>query len=568
MLTDLSRLERPYAELSHIFYNPSAYFFIQLTCIIAAICVVTFLTGRSIYPGRNDMPVKPTLEQLRQLATESGLHMSDEDLTFFQGQLAAMLATYTQLDQLNEPELPVKYARTGGYRPTPAENPLNAWYQKCSIKGAESGPLAGKRIAIKDNVCVAGIAMMNGSAAFEGYVPDVDATIVTRILDAGGEIVGKAVCESFCASGGSHTSDSGPVLNPHNPAYSAGGSSSGSAALVVADECDMAIGCDQGGSIRIPSSWSGAYGLKPTHGLVPYTNIFGMENSIDHAGPMAATVEDVALLLEVIAGPDGLDPRQKGLQPEAYTRALTGSVEGLRIGIVREGFQWSGISEEAVSKLVKESAYSFEKPGATISEISIPLHYSGMSILMAIVLEGMTAALDGPSILGYSGKGYYSRSMINAYTLARQTRIDAFPDSVKQFFLLGKYIQRQYQGRYYAKAQNLQRVLAQAYDDALQEVDLLVMPTTPTKAEKLPGPDATRAEYAVAAGTTILNTAPFDATGHPAMSIPCGLVDGLPVGMMLIGRHGAEATILRAAHAFEQQSNYVVRPQRLAATAI
>lgn len=514
------------------------------------------------------MPVKPTLEQLRQIAVESGMHLSDEDLTFFQGQIDASFGLYTLLDQLNEPELPVKYLRTGGYRPTPTENPLNAWYQKCSIKGAESGPLAGKRIAIKDNVCVAGVAMMNGSAAFEGYVPDVDATVVTRILDAGGEIVGKAVCESFCSSGGSHTSDSGPVLNPHDPEYAAGGSSSGSAALVVAGDCDIAIGCDQGGSIRIPSSWSGTYGLKPTHGLVPYTNIFGMENSIDHVGPMAATVEDVALLLEVIAGPDGLDPRQKGLQPEAYTKALTGSVDGLRIGIVREGFQWPGVSEEAVSTLVKESAYSFENLGATVSEISVPMHQMGMGILMAIVTEGMTALLDGPNIQGFSGKGYYSRSMINAYTLARQARIDAFPDSVKQFMLLGKYLHQQYQGRYYAKAQNLNRMLIQSYDAALQEVDLLVMPTTPTKAEKLPRPDATRAEFAAAGGTTVLNTAPFDATGHPAMSVPCGLIDGLPVGMMLVGHHGAEATILRAAHAFEQQSGYVVRPQRVAASAV
>ncbi len=141
------------------------------------------------------MPAKPTIEQLRAIAHMYNLHMSDADLESFRGLMSATFESYRRIDQLPEPALSVHYARTGGYRPTAEENPLNAWYQKCSIKGAASGPLAGKRIAIKDNVCVAGVPMMNGSVVLEGYVPECDATIVTRILDAGGEIVGKAVCE-------------------------------------------------------------------------------------------------------------------------------------------------------------------------------------------------------------------------------------------------------------------------------------------------------------------------------------------------------------------------------------
>ena len=267
-----------------------------------------------------------------------------------------VLASYRRLDQFAEPTLPVKYQRDPGYRPPAAENRLNAWYWKCSIKGAASGPLAGKKIAIKDNTCVAGIPMMNGSSVLEGYVPDVDATVVTRMLDAGGEIVGKAVCESLCFSGGSHTSDTGPVLNPHDPTRSAGGSSSGSAALVVAGECDMAMGGDQGGSIRIPSSYCGAVGHKPTYGLVPYTGVFPIELTLDHTGPIARTAADAALLLEVIAGPDGLDPRQPpGLRTEAYTKSLTGDAKGLRIGIVNEGFGWPN-SEPDVEAMVREAA--------------------------------------------------------------------------------------------------------------------------------------------------------------------------------------------------------------------
>src|SRR5436853_2615167 len=153
--------------------------------------------------------------------------------------------------------------------------------------------------------------MMNGASTLEGYVPDVDATIVTRMLDAGGTIMGKVHCEYFCFSGGSHTSAAGPVQNPRRAGFSAGGSSSGSAALVAAGEVDMAIGGDQGGSIRIPSCWCGIYGLKPTYGLVPYTGIFPIELTLDHTGPLARTVADVALLLEVIAGPGGLAPRPR-----------------------------------------------------------------------------------------------------------------------------------------------------------------------------------------------------------------------------------------------------------------
>src|SRR5947207_10707467 len=288
--------------------------------------------------------------------------------------MVAVLESYRRIDQLTQPALPVSYQRAGGYRHPAEENPLNAWYQQCSIKGAASGPLTGKRIAIKDNVCVAGVPMMNGSSVLEGYVPEFDATIVTRILDTGGEIVGKAVCESLCFSGSSFTADTGPVHNPHHPAHSAGGSSSGSAALVVAGECDMAIGGDQGGSISIPSAWCGAYGLKPTYGLVPYTGVFPIELTLDHTGPIAASTRDVALLLEAIAGDDGLDPRQKDVKVEAYTQALANDTQGLRIGIVTEGFGWPGLSEQDADELVEASAQRFTQLGAQVSKISIPLH--------------------------------------------------------------------------------------------------------------------------------------------------------------------------------------------------
>jgi amidase len=511
------------------------------------------------------MPAKPSIEQLREIAQTYSMHLTDADLGSFVGLMGAALESYRRIDQLAEPALPVRYPRTGGYRPSAGENPLNAWYQKCSIKGAPNGILAGKRIAIKDNVCVAGVPMMNGSSVLEGYVPEFDATIVTRILDAGGEIVGKAVCEHLCFSGGSHTSDTGPVLNPHDHTRSAGGSSSGSAALVVAGECDMAIGGDQGGSIRIPSSWCGAYGLKPTYGLVPYTGVFPIELTLDHTGPIAATTTDVALLLEAIAGEDGLDPRQKDVKVESYSSALTKDIAGLRIGIVSEGFGWPGLSEPDVDELVQASARRFSELGAQVGTISIPLHRDGIHIWNGIAIEGATMLMVRGNSMATNWKGHYSTSLLDAYARGRITRADDLSDTVKLVVLLGQYMQDSYHGRYYAKAQNLARVLTKAYDDALQSVDLLVMPTLPMKATRIPSADAPREERVARALEMIPNTCPFDVTGHPAMTIPCGLSQGLPVGMMLIGRKWEDATVLRAAHAFEQISGYVVRPQQATA---
>jgi amidase len=495
---------------------------------------------------------KPPLHELGRIAQAYDLEMSHDDLVSFRNLMDGVLASYRRLDQFAEPILPVKYRRDAGYRPPASENRLNAWYWKCSIKGAPSGPLAGKRIAIKDNVCVAGIPMMNGSNVLEGYVPDVDATIVTRILDGGGEIVGKAVCEHLCFSGGSHTSDTGPVLNPHDPTRSAGGSSSGSAALVVAGEVDMAIGGDQGGSIRIPSSFCGAVGLKPTYGLVPYTGVFPIELTLDHTGPIARTAADAALLLEAIAGLDHLDPRQPaGLRTETFTKHLSGDVRGLRIGVVKEGFGWPN-SEPDVDDVVRAAAKRLAAAGAAISEVSIPLHRDGVHIWNAIAVEGATMLMVAGNSMGTNWKGQYTTSLLDFYGRSRRVRANDLSETVKLVVLLGQYMQDNYQGRYYAKAQNLARVLGAAYDEAFNGADLLLMPTLPLKATLLPPANASREDYVARALEMINNTCPFDVTGHPAITVPAGMSSGLPVGMMLIGRHWEDGTVLRAADAFQK----------------
>src|SRR5580700_7530589 len=316
---------------------------------------------------------RPNLTQLRAVAEDLGMNMSNEDLASYLSLLEGNFAAYDLVEAMPDYLPEVKYPRTPGYRPEGEENKYNAWYVKTTIKGAPSGKLAGKTIAIKDNVCVAGVPMMNGASTLEGYIPDTDATIVTRILDAGGTILGKVHCEYFCFSGGSHTGAAGPVHNPHKMGYSAGGSSSGSAVVVALGEADMAIGGDQGGSIRIPSSFSGVYGMKGTYGLVPYTGVMPIELTLDHTGPMTRNVRDNALLLEVLAGADGLDPRQGTPKVSSYTEALGGGVRGLRIGVVKEGFGHPS-SEADVDAKVKAAAALFKKLGATVDEISVPMH--------------------------------------------------------------------------------------------------------------------------------------------------------------------------------------------------
>ena len=304
----------------------------------------------------------PTAAELAKVGSELGMNLSDSDIAFFQETMAGNVAAYSLLESLPDNLPKVKYPRTPGYRPDGAENKYNLWYYKSEIKGAAEGKLKGKRVALKDNVCVAGVPMMNGASTLEGYMPDVDATVVTRVLDAGATVVGKVHCEYFCFSGGSHTSSPGPVHNPRKYGYSAGGSSSGSAAIIVTGEADMAIGGDQGGSIRMPSAYCGIVGLKPTWGLVPYTGIMPIELTLDHTGPMTATVADNALMLEAIAGPDGLDPRQMGCTVDAYTKALGGSAAGLKIGVVKEGFGHPQ-SEKVVDELVQEGRRQVQGAG-------------------------------------------------------------------------------------------------------------------------------------------------------------------------------------------------------------
>ena len=491
----------------------------------------------------------PSVETLREVAAELGMTMSEDELAQHQAALSGSFAAYNLLDQMPDEVPEVRYPRTPGRRPVGEENKYNAWYVKSTVEGAASGKLKGKKIVLKDNICLAGVPMMNGASTLEGYVPDIDASVVARILDAGGTIVGKAVCEYFCFSGGSHTSATGPVHNPRRMGYSAGGSSSGSSALVAAGEVPMALGGDQGGSIRMPASFCGVYGMKPTHGLVPYTGIMPIELTIDHTGPITATVEDNALLLEVLAGPDGLDPRQYGAKSKPYRDVLGHGVSGLRIGVVEEGFGHPQ-SMAASDAVVRAAAERFKGLGAVVETVSVPMHRPGSAIWLAVAAEGATVQMMQGNGFGFNWQGLYVTSLLDFHANWRD-RADELSDSLKNTMLLGHYMVSRHRGHYYAKAQNLVRRLRAAYDTTLAQYDLLLMPTLPMTATPLPKPHAPVSEIIQRAFEILPNTAPFDCTHHPAMSLPCGKVDGLPVGMMLVGKLYDEETIYRAAAAFE-----------------
>ncbi|HKV55557.1 MAG TPA: amidase [Candidatus Binataceae bacterium] len=497
---------------------------------------------------------RPTVEDLKQLAAANHFSLNAEEMADFSAMMPAMFESLDGLERTSLPAIRLKYPeRESGFRPEPKDDPLNAILRRCSVKGARSGKLAGKRIGIKDCFAVAGVPMTCGSMVMEGYVPEIDATIVTRILDAGGEVVAKLNLDNFAFSGAGDTSAFGPTRNPHDPNHLAGGSSGGSAAALYYPDIDMTVGGDQGGSIRIPASFCGVVGLKPTHGLVPYTGCVGIDPTFDHAGPMGRSVADVALMLEVIAGKDPMDPRQGEIAVEPYTKALGGDLKGIKLGVLREGFGQPG-GESDVDTAVNRAIQALHELGAQVEEVSVPAHRETDGLTWALLAEGATALMYGNGV-GYHFRGYYDTALASALGRFRKVQGDDLPPTVKMVLLVGSYLNSRYHGRLYAKAQNLRVATRQAYDAVLQKVDAIVMPTTPMKALRYQ-PNLRPGEVVRRGWSMLGNTSVFDMTGHPSLSLPCAMSAGLPVGLMLTGRHFDEMTLLRIADVYERKLDW------------
>jgi amidase len=502
------------------------------------------------------MPIAPLSDDdVAGIAAAYNLHLTSQDITSFRSLADAMLTSYDEVERRFAASLPARPSRSW-QRPAAAENPLGAWYVTTQIRTRGDGPLAGRRVAVKDNIEVAGVPMMNGSAAVAGFVPRRDATVVTRLLDAGAVLAGKAVCENLCFSGGSHTAATGPVLNPWDRGRSAGGSSSGSAVLIAAGHADLALGGDQGGSIRIPASFCGVVGHKPTHGLVPYTGAFPIENTLDHLGPIARTVPDAALMLGVLAGPDGLDPRQQAHlrrpPPGAdYRSDLDAGVDGLRVGLLTEGFGFPGLSDPGVDEAVRSAAAALAAAGASVSQVSVPWHRDAMHVWTVIATDGVLAQMIDGDGFGMNWAGRYDPELMDHYRRGRREHADQLPETVKATIFAGRHVIDHGGARYYAMARNLAIDLTAAYDEALAAVDVLILPTLPITASPLPTSGVPREESIARSTEMIVNTAPFDISGHPATSVPAGQVDGLPAGLMIVGRHFDDALCLRVARACE-----------------
>lgn len=486
---------------------------------------------------------RPDTQQLIALGSELGLTLTKERAAEMSEIMEGSFQAYDLCDALDDsPEKPVYPRRVTSHLP---EHALNAWYATCDLVGAEEGPLAGRTVALKDNIFLAEVPMANGSSLLEGFIPSRDATVVTRLLEAGARIAGKAVCENFCMSGASFTSASGPVLNPKDPTRSAGGSSSGCAALVANGDVDMAVGGDQGGSIRIPSSHCGIIGMKPTHGLVPYTGIMPIEATLDHAGPMTRTLADNALMLSVLAGPDGLDPRQQGMPAQDYPASLERGGIGMKVGLLEEGFSVEGMQPE-VAKTVRAFAERLEEAGVEVVPVSIPEHHIADKVWAPIGLEGLTRQMMEGLGMGFNWRGQYAPELMEAMQ-DWKLRAEELPITLQISLLTGTWALRQTQGKSYAKAQNLSLKMRAAYDAALGGVDALLMPTLPYVAPKLPDAETSLADFMQRALGVNVSTSQFDVTGHPALTVPCGEVDGLPVGAMFVGPWYGEANLYRVA---------------------
>ena len=487
----------------------------------------------------------------------------------------------------------------------------NAWSHRTDLKAITptSNLLDGFRCVIKDNISVGGIPYTCGTfpqiaSPKDGKypIPVIDATVVKRLLEAGAHIVGMSTCENYSLTPLSYTSANGPVHNPWLRGYNAGGSSSGSACLLGLSKArelgvpgleslgefpDIAMGGDQAGSIRMPASLSGIYGLKPTHGLVPYTGIAGLHPAIDYTGPMANNVDDIARMLTVLAGYDGLDPRMTPDSPlrenvrqyhdelAAFAAGTTDSSQlgrSLRIGIISESLTSPGTSAD-VARVVEDAAKKyFAAAGAKVDMVSIPMHLIAPAIWTSFTrthMGSLTAGTRVPDLLSHAMPHFTPRwpldqKMFDLMTLANPAVINV---------ILGEgLLSEKYSSATQAKAHRHVFQLREAYNIALKDYDVLITPTVPVVAPPHPdlrpeseGGSGVMQKMLLAVGVTN-NTCPFNASGHPAMSVPCGWaraigekgvagVKGqegwLPVGMQIIGKRFDEMSVLKAGKVFE-----------------
>ena len=411
------------------------------------------------------------------------------------------------------------------------------------------GRLAGVAIAVKDNMCTRGIRTTCSSRMLEIYVPPYDATVIRKLYDEDAIIIGKTNMDEFAMGTTTETSYFGVTHNPWNLRKVPGGSSGGSAASVTAEESTVALGSDTGGSIRCPASYCSTIGLKPTYGLVSRYGLISYANSLEQIGPLTRNVHDCALLLSVISGHDSMDSTSLDLPPKDYEALLKDDVRGLRIGLPREFFG-EGVEDE-VKKAVWKAVDLFESLGAVYEKVSLPsMNYA----LAAYYVVAMSEASS--NLARYDGLRYGYRDERDegdwSTVYAKDRRI-GFGMEVRRRIILGTYaLSAGYYDQYYLKALRVRTIIRRDFEKVLKDFDVLVGPTMPL----LPFDIGEKISDPLTLYMCDILTVPANLTGYPAISLPAGFVDGLPLGLQITGKPFDEGTILRAAYAFEQNTDY------------
>ncbi|MBB6731847.1 Asp-tRNA(Asn)/Glu-tRNA(Gln) amidotransferase subunit GatA [Cohnella zeiphila] len=419
---------------------------------------------------------------------------------------------------------------------------------KLDSSGEERGLLFGLPAGIKDNIVTEGLRTTCASRFLANYDPIYDATVIQKLRQAQSVTMGKLNMDEFAMGGSNENSAFHPTRNPWDLERVPGGSSGGSAASVAAGQVYFSLGSDTGGSIRQPAAYCGIVGLKPTYGLVSRYGLVAFASSLDQIGPLTKNVEDAAYVLQAIAGHDSRDSTSANVDIPDYVSALTGDVKGLRIGVPKE-YMGQGIDPQ-VKERVLEALRTFEAMGAVWEEISLP--HSEYAVASYYLLASSEASSN---LARFDGVRYGVRAEdpANLLDLYRRSRSEGFGTEVKRRIMLGTYaLSSGYYDAYYKKAQQVRTLIKRDFDQAFEKYDLIVSPTVPTTAFKI-------GEQVNDPLTMYLNdicTIPVNLAGVPAISVPCGLADGLPVGLQLIGKPFDERTVLRAAHAFEGQTEH------------
>ncbi|BDG48948.1 MULTISPECIES: Asp-tRNA(Asn)/Glu-tRNA(Gln) amidotransferase subunit GatA [Parageobacillus] len=419
---------------------------------------------------------------------------------------------------------------------------------KLSKAESDFGMLFGIPIGIKDNIVTKGLRTTCASKILYNFDPIYDATVMERLNEAGAITVGKLNMDEFAM--GSSTENSGFQLtrNPWDLERVPGGSSGGSAAAVAAGEVPFALGSDTGGSIRQPAAFCGVVGLKPTYGRVSRFGLVAFASSLDQIGPITRTVEDNAYLLQVIAGLDPMDSTSANVEVPNYVEALTGDIKGLKIAVPKE-YLGEGVSEE-VRQSVLDALKVLEKLGATWEEVSLPHSKYALATYYLLASSEASANLARFDGVRYGYRADNAKNLIDMY---KQTRSEGFGNEVKRRIMLGTFaLSSGYYDAYYKKAQKVRTLIKQDFEKVFEKYDVIVGPTTPTPAFKIG--EKTHDPLTMYANDIL--TIPVNLAGVPGISVPCGFVNGLPVGLQIIGKHFDESTVYRVAHAFEQATDY------------